>query len=102
MFVFINSSDKTKIHPVSQTVEIGDDVTITCYSLSDPQWTINDRRLPKNIVVEKQNISYALSIIKVDNTNKGTYECRGTDHDGQQFLARGVLKISCKLFQLYW
>ena len=82
-------------------MERGDDATFTCYSISDPKWTINDRHLPKNIaIVEKQNISYALSILKVDNTNKGTYECSGTDHDGQLFFARGVLKISCKLFQL--
>ena len=53
-------------------------------------------RTKTNVKHDKSQNAYILSIVNVDYSDKGTYECEGIDNTGHMFISRGVLNVRGK------
>jgi len=86
-----------KVTPKLATLKEGMNAYFNCLFSSKPVWTHNRLDLLYNCHLS--NNGTKLTVISLSEYNKGFYECTGKLDNGQQFIARGHLKIfSSKFF----
>jgi len=81
--------------PFYQGAYVGDDVTIQCYSKSAVAWLKgNDKALLQggNLQIENN----AISIVSVQENQRGKYFCYGNDGDNKPFRNHSTLSVGCK------
>jgi len=85
-------SDQSRITPVKQELEIGENGGFYCQSLGINSWFFNGEKLPIN--VEIQDDRGAILLIKeATQSNAGYYECRGINEESEKFRSEGELTI---------
>ena len=94
-------SDLSKIYPLKQVVNQGEDAEFSCFTSTTTVWTLNGNGLPSNVdIVTSPEKFVTLHINKVTTANRGMYECTSTDNDGSCFIVAGLLIVRGKLYSI--
>lgn len=72
-----------------KTYKRGDNVLISCNSITSTAWSFNDGKVPQNVVLN----SNQLYIGNAQVFNSGYYDCEGTTEDRDAFFSRANIKI---------
>ena len=89
-------SDPNGVDPKIHKVNVNKSVKFVCYSHFPARWYFNDVMVITN-TVESANF---ISLRNAELKNSGVYTCAGHTEHGHLYLARGTVKVMCKLNEL--
>lgn len=76
--------------PTVVYVKKGQVTTFTCRSTSPTTWTFKLGNLPTNTWIVNDT---SLTVSNIQNSNKGYYECNGTNENNYKFRSRVLLMV---------
>ena len=96
-YIILISLDNSRIHPITQLINVGEGTRITCISTSIVNFFFNRGNIPENARLQSQT----LHLTRISEFNEGNYDCEGIDHNvifnsqgnKRRFAARSIIRV---------
>jgi len=93
-FLNLCSDYRKRIVPSHVVIAKGENVTLTCYSYSSPQWWKYEGRIKSHSTIHGNR----LSMYNMGKEDQDLYACRGTDSYGVEFKECAVVLVGSKYY----
>ena len=94
LYIIYAKEPETEVSPIDQITNIGEEAIFVCKSKSEVNWTHNgDKLLPNTIKSKTPEGDNKITIINVQPSNEGTYECQGSKLNKVSSRDEGILTV---------